>query len=53
MKYLSQQGLIQPLRDHAENGGKIIGICLGMQLLLSESDESPGIEGLSIIPESV
>ena len=49
MKYLSQKGLIQPLRDHAERGGKIIGICLGMQLLLSESDESPGIEGLSII----
>jgi glutamine amidotransferase len=50
MKYLSQQGLIQPLRNHAEKGGKIIGICLGMQLLLSESDESPGIKGLSIIP---
>lgn len=49
MKYLSEKGLIQPLRDHAENGGKIIGICLGMQLLLSESDESPGTEGLSII----
>ncbi|QNG27877.1 imidazole glycerol phosphate synthase subunit HisH [Synechococcus sp. HK01-R] len=50
MKYLSQQGLIQPLRKHAQEGGKIVGICLGMQLLLSESDESPGIEGLSIVP---
>ncbi len=50
MRYLYQQGLIEPLRDHAKKGGKIIGICLGMQLLLSESDESPGTEGLSIIP---
>lgn len=49
MKYLSEKGLVQSLREHAENGGNIIGICLGMQLLLSDSDESPGVEGLSII----
>ena len=27
----------------------ILGICLGMQLLLESSDESPGIKGLSLI----
>jgi len=30
-----------------------LGICLGMQLLLNKSDESPGIEGLGIIPGHV
>ncbi len=30
-----------------------LGICLGMQLLLNESEESPGIEGFGIIPGEV
>jgi len=30
-----------------------LGICLGMQLLLNESAESPGVEGLGIIPGQV
>ena len=30
-----------------------LGICLGMQLLLNKSEESPGVEGLSIVPGDV
>ncbi|MHA2288808.1 MAG: imidazole glycerol phosphate synthase subunit HisH [Promethearchaeota archaeon] len=30
-----------------------LGICLGMQLLLNKSEESPGIEGLGIVPGDV
>jgi len=30
-----------------------LGICLGLQLLLDKSEESPGIEGLGIIPGHV
>ncbi len=30
-----------------------LGICLGMQLLLNTSEESPGVEGLGIIPGRV
>ncbi len=30
-----------------------LGICLGMQLLLDKSDESPGAEGFGIIPGQV
>ena len=48
--FLDQINMINPLRSHFSNGGKIIGICLGMQLLLSSSDESPGVTGLNIIP---
>ena len=47
MNYLSENNC--SVYAVAESGGKIIGICLGMQLLLTESDESPGVQGLSII----
>ena len=30
-----------------------LGICLGMQLLLNKSEESPGVEGFGIIPGHV
>ncbi|MFX0104652.1 MAG: imidazole glycerol phosphate synthase subunit HisH [Candidatus Hodarchaeota archaeon] len=30
-----------------------LGICLGLQLLLNSSEESPGVEGLGIIPGKV
>ena len=30
-----------------------LGICLGMQLLLKNSEESPGVEGLGIVPGDV
>jgi glutamine amidotransferase len=30
-----------------------LGICLGMQLLLNKSEESPGVEGLAIVPGDV
>lgn len=50
INFLDQINMIDSLRLHAANGGKIIGICLGMQLLLSSSDESPGVHGLNIIP---
>jgi glutamine amidotransferase len=37
------------LQIYLEKGGKLIGICLGMQLLFETSDESNSSEGLSII----
>ena len=35
-------------KDHVSSDGHLLGICLGMQLLLSSSDESPGFNGLDI-----
>lgn len=52
MNYLNDNNISLHLKNHAKSGGKILGICLGMQLLLSSSDESPGTEGLSIITGS-
>ena len=45
-------GLRTGLKSFAENGGRLIGICLGMQLLCESSEESNG-EGLGIFPFTV
>lgn len=38
------------ISEHIFRGGKIVGICLGMQLLGSSSEESENISGLDLIP---
>jgi imidazole glycerol phosphate synthase glutamine amidotransferase subunit len=40
------------LVEHAEAGRPLLAICLGMQLLGSSSEESPGVAGLGVIPVS-
>jgi len=52
MEFLVSMHLDKPIQDHFERGGKIVGICLGMQMLLQSSTESPGIKGLGLIPGS-
>ena len=46
-------GLRAPIMDHARSGRPMLGICLGMQLLFQESEESPGAAGLGLIPGSI
>ena len=53
MKKLKEHGLDSVIKDFAATGKPILGICLGMQLLLSESDEFGLTEGLGLIPGSV
>ncbi|WP_115024782.1 imidazole glycerol phosphate synthase subunit HisH [Synechococcus sp. UW69] len=53
MKFLQQQEFTKKIVNHFLRGNKIIGICLGMQLFFQHSEESPNIEGLSIIEGSV
>jgi len=50
---IDRRGLRQPLLDAARRGVPILGLCLGMQLLLEESDESPGARGLGLLPGRV
>jgi len=38
---------------HIEDDKPFLGICLGLQLLLTKSEESPNIQGLNIIPGEV
>ena len=57
MEALRAKGLDAVVKDFAASGKPMLGICLGMQLLLSESEEGAGpdgnIKGLGIIPGSV
>lgn len=50
MRCLNDSGFTQAIRDYAACGRPLLGICLGMQLLFEESEESPGVKGLSIFP---
>ena len=50
MRNLTAFGLVDPIRKAAKNGTPLLGICLGMQLFFESSEESPGVEGLSILP---
>jgi len=38
---------------HIEDDKPFLGICLGLQLLLTKSEESPAVKGLDIIPGEV
>ena len=48
MRNLAAAGLVEPVRQAALSGRPFIGICVGMQLLFEESEESPGVRGLGI-----
>jgi len=50
MQSLLEQNLVERLSDWKSNGVKILGVCLGMQLLGSVSEESPDTKGLDFIP---
>jgi len=52
VRNLDEKGFREPILDWAQKGGNLIGVCLGMQLLLSESEEGHG-NGLGIIPGKV
>mgnify|MGYP001569049742 CR=1 FL=1 len=49
MDELKKRGLIEPIRESIEKGKPFLGICLGLQLLFSESEEGGKIKGLDII----
>jgi glutamine amidotransferase len=53
MNALQNNGLDLQIRNWTNSGSKLVGICLGMQLLGTKSDESPGQPGLDLIPASV
>jgi glutamine amidotransferase len=53
MHELERLNLVEVIRRFAASGKPLLGICLGMQLLLDESDEFGKHRGLSIIPGRV
>tara|TARA_B100000795_G_scaffold251188_1_gene219833 strand:+ start:753 stop:1448 length:696 start_codon:yes stop_codon:yes gene_type:complete len=53
MKGLNKYDLVQPLKEIAQSNKYLIGICLGMQLLFSESSEFGISKGLNILEGEV
>lgn len=48
MEVLSKKGLIQPIIEQIKKGKPFLGICLGLQMLFSESEEGD-CKGIDII----
>ena len=49
MEKLNQYGLTEVVREVAQAGIPLIGICLGMQILFERSDESDGVPGIGVL----
>lgn len=48
MHCLNERGLTAVVKKAADGSRPFLGICLGLQLLFEESEESPGVDGLGI-----
>jgi glutamine amidotransferase len=53
MRRLNASGLDEVIRERAEDGTPVLGICLGMQLLFERSVEHEGAQGLGLLPGEV
>lgn len=49
MNRLNEYGLVDVIKSIVAKGTPVLGICLGLQLLFEESDEAPGVKGLSVL----
>lgn len=49
MGRLHHYQLVDAIKEIVDKGTPFLGICLGLQLLFERSDESDGVEGLSIL----
>ncbi|MEO1481598.1 MAG: imidazole glycerol phosphate synthase subunit HisH [Myxococcota bacterium] len=50
---LREHGLAEALSERIAAGRPTLAVCVGLQLLCRSSDESPGAEGLGILPVHV
>ena len=48
-QFLDESNFVYPLRELVNEGIKLLGICLGMQILGISSDESPEARGLELV----
>lgn len=48
MASMQEKNLVETVKQNALSGKAFLGICLGLQLLFEESEESPGVKGLGI-----
>ena len=53
MAELKKRRLVDPIIGSIRDGTPFLGLCLGLQLLFSSSEESPGVKGLGVLPGRV
>lgn len=53
MADMREKSLVGPVRAFATSGRPLLGICVGMQMLMDESEEFGRYEGLGLIPGTV
>ena len=53
MSELTKRELIEPIKKFVAGGRPFLGICLGMQMMMDESEEFGSNEGLGLIPGKV
>ncbi len=49
MAKIDEYGLREVILEFVASGKPFLGICLGLQILFKDSEESPGVEGLGIL----
>lgn len=53
MERLKLSGFDQAILEHVDKGGRLLGICLGFQIMSSYSDEDGGVDCLGLIKGNV
>lgn len=53
VRHLAAHGLIDPVKAWVAQDRPFLGICLGLQMLFSGSEESPDVKGLGLFPGTV
>lgn len=53
MDNIEKSNLVETVKNYAHSGKPFMGICLGLQLLFPESEESPGVKGLSLLEGTI
>jgi len=53
MSQLKKSGLINTIYDIIDSDKPFMGICLGMQMLFENSEETPGVSGLGIFKGNI
>jgi glutamine amidotransferase len=53
MEALARHRLVEPVQAYAKAGGKLLGICVGMQLLFETGEEFGRHQGLGLLPGTV
>ena len=53
MDKLHSYGLVDVIKQVVAKDTPFLGICLGLQLMFDSSEETPGVEGLGILPGKI